>query len=535
MGLLERLFDPSGLSDDELRRLTETVDPQPTTEDWFWGRASATGSEEDYFWRRLSDNWPQKDVLPGTYLEIHNQVYEAFNANPMANAIVEMGVNFVLGDGLQIDCHNKKVQRLVDGFWNDPDNHMNIRQYEMATELSLYGELFVRFFVNPYDGHVKLALLDPSLVDQIETDPDNIERQLRVHRRPLAQSATAPVPPGMAVDPRTNTPLFNSDPAFTEGVWYRIPEEMMHFAVNKVSNAKRGKSDLATLLPWLRRYKDWLIDRVRINKYKAAFLWDVTLSGATRKEIEQKMMEYARPPEPGSVLIHNESETWQAVQPNIDATNVAADGHAIKLMIAMGAGLPEHYLSDGGDVNRATAAEMGLPTVKRYQRRQDYLKYMLTAILDRVIAEAQKAGRLPRTIDTGYEIKFPQLLTDDVQQIGMGTHYMTSALASALSLGLVSHETASRIFFTFTREQVDLNEEWERIRAEQDAQVHLSVMAPGPAAPAPGQGPGRVDHAPSRGAANPTGARAAGATTNPGHPAAPAQFRPLGRPSEGTA
>ena len=35
----------------------------------------------------------------------------------MANAIVEMGVNFVLGDGIQIDARHKKVQSLIDTFW----------------------------------------------------------------------------------------------------------------------------------------------------------------------------------------------------------------------------------------------------------------------------------------------------------------------------------------------------------------------------------------------------------------------------------
>ena len=35
-------------------------------------------------------------------------------------------------------------------------------------------------------------------------------------------------------------------PAARDGVWLEVPGEVMHFAVNKVSNAKRGKSDLAT-------------------------------------------------------------------------------------------------------------------------------------------------------------------------------------------------------------------------------------------------------------------------------------------------
>src|SRR5581483_650366 len=54
----------------------------PTQEDWYWGRL-ATGTEEDFFWRRLSDNWYEKDVIPSTYLELHNQCYEQYNANPM--------------------------------------------------------------------------------------------------------------------------------------------------------------------------------------------------------------------------------------------------------------------------------------------------------------------------------------------------------------------------------------------------------------------------------------------------------------------
>jgi hypothetical protein len=235
-------------------RLQESVSAPVTTEDWFWGRIGTTGSEEDYFWRRLSDNWTQKDVLPSTYLEIHNQVYEAYNANPLANAIVEMGVNFALGDGVQVDAHHPKVQKLIDRFWHDPDNRMNLRQYELATELSLYGEIFVRVFVNPFSGHVKLGLIDPSLIDEIECDPENIEKQLRCHLRSVTQ-------------PEEGSELTD------QGSWLDMPDQVMHFAVNKVSNAKRGKSDLATILPWLRRYKDWLIDRVRINKYKVAHLF----------------------------------------------------------------------------------------------------------------------------------------------------------------------------------------------------------------------------------------------------------------------
>jgi hypothetical protein len=193
----------------------------------------------------------------------------------------------------------------------------------------------------------------------------DIETPLRFHRRPIGQTISATDPP-QNLTPLTKLDLSSN---YTQGEWYRASEEMLQFAINKVSNARRGNSDLATLLPWLRRYKDWLTDRVRINKYKSAFLYDVTLRGADKKAIDRKKMEYTYPPEPGSVIIHNETEQWSAVQPQIQANDAKEDGRAIKLMIAAGAGLPEHYLSDSSQGNRATAAEMSLPTLLKFQRR----------------------------------------------------------------------------------------------------------------------------------------------------------------------
>src|SRR6185437_12514466 len=230
--------------------------------------------------------------------------------------------------------------------------------------------------------------IDPSTIDQIVTDPENIEKPLRFHQRPVG--------PGFDVwNPAVSgQPSALSIEGFPDGVWFDAGSEVVQFAINKVSNAKRGQSDLATMLLWLGRYKDWLTDRVRLNKYKGAFLWDVKLTGADKKTVDRKRNEYAYPPLPGSVIVHNEGEEWTAVEPRIGADQVEADGKAIKMMIAVGAGLPEHYLAEGGNVNRATAAEMGLPTLKRFERRQDYVGFLLRSILDRVLLEAERAGLL---------------------------------------------------------------------------------------------------------------------------------------------
>lgn len=444
------------------QQITEQINPtfmasSPTQEDWYWGRI-ATGSEEDYYWRRLSDNFYQKDVIPSTFLEIHNQCYEAYNANPLAFAIIELTTSFVLGEGVTLAASDAHVQQVLMDFWQDPENRMEERVYALCTELSLYGEQFIRFFVNTYDGSVRIRQIDPSLIDQIETDPEDVETPLRYHRRPIGQTMTA-----TSGDPPQFDP---SKPAETQGEWFTAGEEVIHVAINKVSNAKRGRSDLATLLPWLRRYKDWLTDRVRINKFKAAFLWDVSLSGADKKTIDRKRMEYAYPPEPGSVIIHNEAEKWSAVEPKIQANDVSEDGRAIKLMVAVGACLPEHYLSDGDNGNRATATEMSLPTLLKFKRRQRMVKYMLKSILDRVIREAQRAGRIGSLVDTSYEIQFPEIDSGEHQTLAHGVNQLVQALTAARAQGWISDETAMHMLFEFAGEEVDVHAERQRIASE---------------------------------------------------------------------
>src|SRR5258708_4153359 len=355
------------------QHITELINPtafasSPTQEDWYWGRM-ATGGEEDYYWRRLSDNWYNKDVIPSTYLDIHNQCYEAYNANPLAFAIVEITTSFVLGKGIQVTAKNNKVQKIIDAFWHDPDNRMESRIYDICTELSLYGEIFIRFFVNRFDGKVKIRMIDPSIIDQVETDPDDIETQLRYHQRPIGPSPTQNVDSINIINPNVINGQNPADPTM-QGKWFMAGKEVVHFAINKVSNAKRGKSDLATLLPWLRRYRDWLTDRVRINKYKSAFLWDVTLKGADAKTVARKKMDYSYPPEPGTVMIHNEMEEWRASKPEIKAQEAKEDGRGVKLNAGIGASIPQRYLSDGDNNKHPPPRQIGLRSLLQHDRRQ---------------------------------------------------------------------------------------------------------------------------------------------------------------------
>ena len=393
---------------------------------------AASHAAEDRGYRTLLSPQTERDLPPADRRALLLEVYEAYLTNPLAHAVIEVGTNFVLGGGVRVVAEDHRVQRIIDDFWQDADNRMDERIYALLTELALFGEQFVRFFVDPLTGRTVVRQLDPLYVTEIETDPEDVERPLRYRYAPPPAGAPGPLP---------------ADETWIAAV------EIEAAAVNKVSNATRGRSDLSTLLPWLRRYKDWLTDRVRINRYKGAFLYDVTLAGASRADLERKRAEMGRPPEPGTVLFHNESEQWQAVNPQIGADDVASDGRALKLMIAAGAGVPEHFLGEGGHVNRATAAEMGLPALKRFQRRQEYLRQLLVRIVRRAIQARVRAGALGPRINQAFRVEFDELSdTERSVELGRAATSFTSALGAAVDRGWLDSEGARRLLLRFLGE-----------------------------------------------------------------------------------
>lgn len=364
--------------------------------------------------------------------ELLGEAYTAYATNPLAYSVIEQSVNFILGGGCRVAARDPRVQRWLDAFWRDEDNAMDLRIYQIVTELLLFGEQFVRYFVDDLTGRVVVRQLDPLAVTAIETHPDDVERRLRYRYQP----ATTDVASAGAV----------------EGVWLDA-SEVDHFRVNHVSNSLRGRSDLAPLLPWLRRYRDWLTDRCRQNRYKGAFLYDVTITGGDKGALDRVRAEYAeKPPESGSVLFHNEAEEWKAVQPQIGAGDVRDDGRALRLMVAVGAGLPEHYLSEGGNANRATAAEMGLPTLKRMQRRQEYVRWCVDRLTGRVIEAGIRAGRLGPRIDRSRRVEFEELNPSASPAHSEALERVTNALEKAVGLGFADQSEARRLWWQFAGE-----------------------------------------------------------------------------------
>lgn len=385
-------------------------------------REAVSFAEEDRGWRAVGTT--ERDVPYHTILEQLRESAEAYRHNALGFRIVELTTDYVLGRGVRLRSPDPAVQAFVDAWWAHPQNRMGVRQFELCTELSIAGDVFVGLHVNPYDGMTYLRPIPATTIDQIETDPEDVERELRYHQVGTASA---------------------------EGTWWPA-EQVRHYAINRMAGTVRGQGDLVPLLIWLRRYKDWLTDRVVMNRLKGAFVWAVELKGAVdRQAVLARQAELVTPPNPGSVLVHNENEVWRAVHPQIDAQGAEPDGHAMRLMVAAGAGLPLHFLAEAEGSNRATAAEMGGPTLRHFERRQLYVGWMLA---DLALEAARRSGRFGAGRELTIEAEFEDLSARENAQTAAATRSIVDALAVASERGWVDEAAARRMIAKFSGEPV---------------------------------------------------------------------------------
>lgn len=365
--------------------------------------------------------------------------HAAYQRNPLAKQAVQIMRQFAVGKGAEVVCRNKDVEDVLTEFMADPENAYEDYQKTFLQDLMIDGELFIRKFVQ--DGRVKIVPLRPWDIPFIETDPQFFRRvrSYRLSYQAVNQASENPIP----------EPVDISIPA----------EDVLHTAINRHSYELRGRSDLFTILPWLRAYKEWLENRARQNKWRNSLLYDVTISAGTRDAVANAAARYRKPPPDGSIIVHSDKETWQSVSNPSSAGDVAEDGRQIKLMAAVGMGLPEYMLSDGSNANLASATAQQLPALWKFTDAQQIMaeqvwkpifKWVIQAAIDAGIlpemVEVQDAMGEPKLDDDGkpldpinaveaFEIHYPELQSSDPKTL-------VEALTMADSSEYVSQEGA---------------------------------------------------------------------------------------------
>lgn len=399
--------------------------------------AGVTVDDDEDQWRKLTGN-SNRDLSPMTQVRMQKLAVYLWESNLLANRIVELPLAFLLAEGVRLVANDETVQEYLDRFWHDPINRMDLKLVKKARELSLFGEQCWPAFVNEFTGHVRLGYLDPAQIATVVTDPDNAEQPIGI--------VTTKDRKGGA---RRYRVIVNGDESdlFTERA-RRIREtftdgDCFYFAINDLSNGSRGRSDLLAQIDWLDAFDQFLFGEIDRAQFMRAYMWDVTLSGATPDEVKARAREI-RPPSPGSTRVHNDSEQWNAVTPDLKAQDSSVNARLFRNHVMGGATLPEHWYGGGGDVNRATAGEMGEPTWKVFTLRQTTLGYILQEIGRYVIRQKELAmlNKEPDLFDEIYDfsVQWPEMVTRDTTKYAAALVQVTQAVAMLITNNLLTRE-----------------------------------------------------------------------------------------------
>lgn len=476
------------------------------------------------YYRRLSAG--TRDLAPLAWDKALKLAYGLWDGNPLAKRIIDMTRDFAVGDGITVTANVRPhvepdepdaddeqararlgeqrkraqaeaeqaragIQRVIDRFWNDSLNRLDLKLPQKVADLGLAGELYIMAFVNERNGHVRLGTIDPERVEDIVRNPQNAEELWEVVLKA----------PGAAEKPRLKVIRVNEDPqaaSFGRMVGV-LPGELaisgdafvgacFAFAINKPSVAKRGRSDLLTIIDWVDGYDQLLFGEMDRMELMKTFIWDVEMKGKSDIQIAEYAKLHGAAPKRATVRYHNENSIWNAVAPDLKMADVATGADLLLSHIATGAGLPKTWLNGMMDVNRASATEMSEPAIRHLAQRQKYIGYIVEQFVVFQLDQAELAIVLPKrpTVEGDVypepwpiTINTPEFRAKDLAAAGATLQAVATAIATGLADKVIDVDAAQEIFVAMAGQlgvELDLEDLRERLKL-------AAAEEPAPAAP----------------------------------------------------
>jgi hypothetical protein len=309
-------------------------------------------------------------------LEAKSKAYEAYVSNPIGHRIPQMISQFVLGKGVSAEFKDDRAQKLWDAFakFNKLGTsrggvtRAGSKLRTWAVMQSVDGESMFQFIDK--GEMLKVNALDTATILEVVTDPADIEQVYYYHQ----QFAT---PYNMYTSPGIPS---------TRYIIRQIPaNEVLHVKLNVFDNEKRGRSDLYSVLGWLKRVKDLINANVIKAYFQACYTWDYTIKGSPTAVAAFAAKNQRSVPTPGSSYIHNENVTRELISPSSSAgTGVEHDMMGLLNMISLGTGIPPVYLLGSMAQSRAAALTETEPSAKFFFERQSVWDEILHEFSERL-------------------------------------------------------------------------------------------------------------------------------------------------------
>lgn len=438
--------------------------------------ASVLDAPTEAGWRKLTGN-PDRNLLPTTQDRMIEIAYWLYETNPLARWYVDITVAFILGEGLPYEAEDDDVKDALDDFWFDPINRMDLYFPKHCRELHIYGELCLPVFTAQNTGKVRLGFIDPAQIAEVYTDPENIKMVIGV----AIKGSTG------TNDTRKLVTILPKDAEYVLSRGARAARDTMtdgecfFYAINNVTNSPRGRSDYLPIADWLDAYEQFLFDYADKWPQLNAFVWDMLVTGGTDKEIREQLANFSK--KSGSVFGHNDKVTLTAVTPDLKALEAEKGARLFRNHILGRKGFPEHWYGGGGEVNLATAGEMGTPTYKMLSLDQKEIKYILEDIFTVVIDRRRQANTLRITDEEAlrFTVSTPELISKDITKNSSAITQVAAALTTAETQGWIDKEAARKVFGFIVGMlgiEIDLDEARDNLNTQKEEKGYEDYVAP---------------------------------------------------------
>lgn len=421
--------------------------------------AGATIETEDDGWRRLTGDG-QRDLAPMTHDRMQRLAHFLWETNLLANRLIELPVAYLLSQGVSWRIDDDEAQVALNRHWKDGLNAWDMKLPKRVRELAMFGEQCYPVFRDDNTGFVRLGYLDPAEIATVITDPDNREQPIGIVTKRDAKARSR----------RYRVIVNVPETAFAERTRQIRAEfengDCFFFRVNDLASSTRGRSDLLAQIDWLDAYDQFLFGELDRAGFLRAFVWDVTMTGATPEEVAARARTISAP-RPNSVRVHNEGETWEPKAPSLQSADAAAGARLFRNHVLGGATVPEHWFGGAEDVNKSTGSSMTEPTEKMLDMRQRVVGHLLESIGQYVVRahwralDKELSGAQVEILDT-LRVEWPELTAKDTTKYASALQQVTAAAAQGIAEGLVSRETGLRLIASMAARlgvEIDVEEE----------------------------------------------------------------------------
>lgn len=348
------------------------------------------------------------------YIRMHSAAFYAYNHDPMAKRVVHTMKDFTISLDWKVEFDDPAEQALWDAFVEV--NNLYARMDVMAQELSIYGENLVWWLPDrstkigyrlkpgqevPTGYIPRIRLIDPSVIWEIVTYPEDIERVLYYQW----------------IAPTQFQYYDGKDAGQSVGIQkfiiQQIPfDQIQHYKVNSVSNEKRGRSDLFPVLGYCKRLRDSVNYSIVALQKQAAWCIDTQIDGTDEhiQEYVRSQREIGTIPPAGSEFVHSDKVKREYI--GNQGMTKGGGSQAFDWccsMIAVGTGIPLQYLGThlSGATTRASAVVATEPVAKLFESRRNIYKRMLDGMIGKL---REKMGIVKHA---GYKTIFPELVAQD--------------------------------------------------------------------------------------------------------------------------